>query len=186
MLGSFQAVFIDRDGTIGGGDNVVYPGDFELFPYALDAIKQLKRSNIKVFSFTNQPGIGKRGATKEDFEIELTRLGFDKVYICPHQHGEGCHCRKPSAGMLLKAARENHLDLSRCVVIGDRWTDLLAADEAGCSKILVKTGAGKDEWNKYINNEFFGHWAEVTPDYIASDLGDAVNWLLFFDKGKYK
>ncbi|GIN86379.1 hypothetical protein J6TS2_27650 [Heyndrickxia sporothermodurans] len=59
MLDSIQAVFIDRDGTIGGGNEVVYPGEFELFPFALEAIKKLKHLNIKVFTFTNQPGIGK-------------------------------------------------------------------------------------------------------------------------------
>lgn len=59
MLDTIQAVFIDRDGTIGGGNEVVYPGEFELFPFALEVIKKLKHLNIKVFTFTNQPGIGK-------------------------------------------------------------------------------------------------------------------------------
>jgi hypothetical protein len=60
----------------------------------------------------------------KDFEKELTSFGFDKVYICPHQHNEGCSCRKPAIGMLIQAAKENNLDLKQCVVIGDRWTDL--------------------------------------------------------------
>ena len=38
--------------------------------------------------------------------------------------------------MLIEAAKENHLDLRNCVVIGDRWTDLLAADEVGCKKMF--------------------------------------------------
>jgi len=70
------------------------------------------------------------------------------------------------------------LDLRRCVVIGDRWTDLIAAKEVGAIKILVRTGAGEKELTKYNNNEFFGKWAETYPDYIAKDLEDAINWLL--------
>lgn len=178
MLDFIQAVFIDRDGTIGGTDKVVYPGDFELYPNVLDSIKLLKKSNTMIFSFTNQPGIARGEAVKGDFEKELIEVGFDQVYLCPHQHDEGCKCRKPSIGMLLEAAKDHKLDLSRCVVIGDRWTDMLAGDKAGCIKILVKTGVGKAEFYKYTNKEFYGHWAEVTPDYVADNFSDAVRWLI--------
>lgn len=79
--------------------------------------------------------------------------------------------------MLIQAASEYNLDLHRCVVIGDRWTDLIAANEVGAIKILVRTGAGEKELVKYNNNEFFGKWVEVYPDYIAKDLEDAINWI---------
>lgn len=78
----------------------------------------------------------------------------------------------------MAAAKENDLDLRKCMVIGDRWTDMLAAHLAGCMKILVKTGAGMNEYQKYKNAEFFGRWAEVSPNYIAEDLRDAVNWIM--------
>lgn len=175
---NIQAVFIDRDGTIGGTDRVIYPGEFELFPNALDAINQLKKYGILICSFTNQPGISKGEASIQSFEKELKGFGYEKIYICPHQHNEGCKCRKPSPGMLRRAAKENNLELSQCVVIGDRWTDLLAADEVGCMKILVKTGSGKITYDKYITNEFFGRWGEIKPDYVAEDLSEAVRWLL--------
>ncbi|MFD2446869.1 HAD-IIIA family hydrolase [Bacillus sp. CGMCC 1.16607] len=177
MIGTIQAVFIDRDGTIGGSDKVVYLGDFQLFPYVLDSIKHLKAAGALVFSFTNQPGISKGEAKREGFEKELASFGFDQVYLCPHQHHEGCFCRKPSIGMLSQAAKEYNLDLKNCVVIGDRWTDLLAAEEAGCIKILVKTGAGGEAFYKYANKEYFGRWREVRPDFIANDLEEAVKWL---------
>lgn len=80
--------------------------------------------------------------------------------------------------MLRTAAKEHNLDLQRCVVIGDRWTDLVAADEVGCRKILVKTGSGKEAYTKYINDEFFGRWKQVTPDFIAENLNEAVRWLI--------
>lgn len=80
--------------------------------------------------------------------------------------------------MLIKADEENNLKLEQCVVIGDRWTDMVAADEAGCIKILVKTGSGTEAYNKYINNEFFGHWGNVKPDYIAQNINNAIKWLM--------
>lgn len=33
MKDIIDAVFIDRDGTIGGDCSVVYPGEFKLYPY---------------------------------------------------------------------------------------------------------------------------------------------------------
>ncbi|MFC6116772.1 HAD-IIIA family hydrolase [Sporosarcina thermotolerans] len=175
---SIQAVFLDRDGTIGGSDSVIYPKEFTLFPGVADSIQKLKKAGILICSFTNQPGISKGEATYQSFEEELISFGFDKIYLCPHRSTDRCTCRKPSPEMLLTAAKENNLNLQRSVVIGDRWTDLLAADEVGCKKILVKTGSGKDAYNKYINGEFFGRWKDVTPDLIAEDLNEAVNWLL--------
>ena len=177
-INQIQAIFIDRDGTIGGTDEAIYPCNFEVFPFVRKSLSLLKQNKNLIFSFTNQPGISKGEAKISDFEQELLSFGFDKIYLCPHQHGEGCSCRKPLPGMLEKAASDNNLDLSKCVVIGDRWTDLVAANEVGAIKILVRTGAGERELNKFNNNEFYGKWAVVRPDYIAKDLEDAINWLL--------
>jgi histidinol-phosphate phosphatase family protein len=175
---NIQAVFIDRDGTLGGSDKVIYPGDFELFPGVQESINLLKDNDILVFSFTNQPGIAKGEATVDQFEDELNSFGFNKVYLCPHSHDEGCVCRKPSSAMLKKAAEEYAIDLRRCAVIGDRWTDLLAADEEGCIKILVKTGSGLEAYDKYMNKQYFGRWGEVHPDFYAEDLNEAISWIM--------
>lgn len=167
-----QAVFIDRDGTIGGNDDVTYPGDFELFPVAKEAIKILKENKIKIFSFTNQPGISRGEARIEDFINELNGFGFDDICICPHEDSEGCKCRKPGTEMLENAAVKHNLDLKHCVVIGDRWSDMLAAARVGAVKILVLTGAGKDAIGKYRDK-----WADYEPDYVAENILDAVKWL---------
>ncbi|MFB4322493.1 HAD-IIIA family hydrolase [Paenibacillus sp. CR_12] len=173
-----QAVFIDRDGTLGGTDRVVLPGEFELYPKVKDSIQSLRAAGMLICSFTNQPGIARGEATMGEFESELSAFGFDKIYLCGHEHGADCECRKPSAGMLLKAAEDNHLDLAKCYVIGDRWTDMVAAKEAGCKKALVMTGAGAKELEKYNNHEFFGKWKDAYPDFIATDLNEAVTWIL--------
>jgi histidinol-phosphate phosphatase family protein len=172
-----RAIFIDRDGTIGGSNNVIYPGKFKLFPNVDTLIADLKELDFLIISFTNQPGISRGEARREEYEEELREFGFDKVFICPHQHNEGCSCRKPSIGMLLQAAEENDLELEECIVIGDRWTDLIAANEVKCIKILVKTGAGIEAFHKYKNQEYFGSWAEVEPDFIAEHFQEAVSWI---------
>ncbi|MUK88902.1 HAD-IIIA family hydrolase [Ornithinibacillus sp. L9] len=173
-----QAVFIDRDGTIGGSDQVEYPGEFELFSHAQESIKVLKMNGKKVYSFTNQPGVSKRVVTKDMFVRELTGYGFDQVYLCPHQHEQMCDCRKPNIGLLVQATKDHNLDLEHCVVIGDRWTDLLAAHRAGCKKVLVQTGAGKEAFHQFQKGDYFGEWADVEPDYVAKDLKSAVEWVL--------
>ncbi|WP_409294150.1 HAD-IIIA family hydrolase [Peribacillus sp. SCS-26] len=173
-----KAVFIDRDGTLGGGSEIEYPGQFKLYPAAGESLLALKESGRKIFAFTNQPGISGGLSTQEAFEAELKEFGFDKAYICPHQHQDGCRCRKPGIDMLLRAAEEYSLTLESCAVIGDRWTDMLAAQRAGSSGILVKTGAGASSLSKYKNREYTGEWADVHPVYIAEDLEEAVQWIL--------
>src|SRR6185312_2117257 len=107
-----QAAFIDRDGTIGGSVNVIFPGDFELFPDVAESIQQLKKSGVLICSFTNQPRISIGEVSLQSFEKELKGFGYDKIYLCPHQYNEGCQCRKPSPEMLAKAAKDNNLNLN--------------------------------------------------------------------------
>lgn len=174
MKHEVEAVFLDRDGTIGGNGHFIHPDKFELFPETLTAINLLKMNNIKVFAFTNQYRISRGEATIEEFKKQFSDYGFDDAYICPHELDVNCDCRKPKAGMLLKASEEYQLKLDKCVVIGDVGdTDMLAAHKVGAKKIIVKTGWGESSLNKYREK-----WLETEPDYIASDILDAVKWIL--------
>ncbi|WP_145950069.1 HAD-IIIA family hydrolase [Paenibacillus sp. Y412MC10] len=173
-----QAIFIDRDGTIGGSEEVIYPGAFKLFPFTKQSFEILRNAGVHIYAFTNQPGISRGVATIGDFQNELTSYGFDQVYIYPYQHEEGCSCRKPSSALLLQAAVDNGLELKNCAVIGDRWTDMIAAQRAGCIKVLVKTGSGDKDLARYRDHQFFGEWLEAAPDYVAENVLEAVCWLL--------
>lgn len=167
-----EAIFLDRDGTIGGDDTVHYPGTFELFSHSQELIYKLRKDGIKVFSFTNQPGISEGKATPQDFIDELTTFGFDDTFICSHSHNEGCSCRKPNIGMLTKGAVKYKLNLENCVVIGDRWSDMLAASRANCIKILVKTGAGQSALN-----EHYDKIRDIDIEYVAENIKVAIDWL---------
>ena len=172
-MADIKAIFIDRDGTIGGDTTIHYPGSFTLFPFTKAALQKLKAKNIKIFSFTNQPGIADGIATEADFVQELESFGFDDIYVCPHKHGDGCECRKPSTGMLMKAAEKHGLDLTHCAVVGDRWTDIVAGAKVNATTILVRTGAGYDALHTYRDK-----WAHIEPNYIADNFEDATNWVL--------
>ena len=109
---------------------------------------------------------------------------IDAVYYCPH-HPEGtvatyrliCDCRKPSPGMLVRAAAEWNLDLRASVIVGNAASDVQAGKTAGCRTVLIfgaKRGAGKR-----------GPMGPAPPptrdaDYIAADLEDAAGWILTY------
>lgn len=169
-----QAVFVDRDGTMGGTGHFLHPRDFELFPWSGPAIQLMKDAGLKVFAFTNQHRIADGWATEEAFTAQFAAFGLHGAYLCPHRHDAGCQCRKPAPGLLLRAAEEHNLDLSRCAVIGDVGaTDMKAAAAVGALKVLVRTGWGEDSLAAYRHT-----WADVEPDYIAADLLDAAQWPL--------
>ena len=168
-----QAVFLDRDGTLGGDGHFCHPKDFVPYPWTAPAIEVLRILRVKIFGLTNQPRISAGEAAEQDFAEEFARLGCDGAYVCPHALDADCACRKPRPGLLVRAAQVHDLDLTRCAVIGDVGaTDMLAASQVGALKILVKTGWGVGSLTDYRHC-----WVDVRPDYVAQDVLDAAHWL---------
>jgi histidinol phosphatase-like enzyme len=62
------------------------------------------------------------------------------VYYCPHQDQDGCDCRKPKPGLLLRAQGEHAFAFAETFLIGDSELDLMAAHQVGCPAILVRAG----------------------------------------------
>ena len=177
-----KAVFLDRDGTIGGTGGGVHPFEFSLYEFAPYAIKSLNEIGIKVFLFTNQTRVGRGYFTEnelllgfETMKADLAKQSafIDGIYYCPHKPEDGCECQKPRIGLLIKAKEKYNLNLNECYVVGDTGSsDMIAADLAGTKKVLVKTGWGKGSLTTHREN-----WKSVNPDYIAKDLVDAVDWI---------
>ena len=179
------AVFLDRDGTL--SHEVGYVNDlsrFELYPYAVAAVRALNRAGFLAIVATNQAGVA-RGYYPESLVHEVhdalrARMSeggarLDGVYVCMHHPSVGeppyrqeCDCRKPRPGMLLRAARELDVELRRSYVIGDREGDLKLAWSVGARAVLVKSGYGRGElrWNA-------PQWARQ-PDFVAEHLLEAV------------
>ncbi len=167
------AVFFDRDGTL--MEDVDYCGDpldVHVFPAAADALRQLKSAGFRLFVITNQSGIGRGYFTEAEYravhEEFLRQLGaslIDAAYYCPHTPDQNCACRKPSPQMLLNAAREHRLDLSRSYFVGDKATDVECARNAGLRSVLVRTG--------------YGNAADsAAADLVAGDLEAAAEAIL--------
>ncbi len=168
-----RAVFLDRDGTINEYVGFLrHIEDFRLVPGAADVIRRINESGYLAIVVTNQPVIARGEVSCEELrEIHNkmeTLLGnegayLDAVYYCPHHPHRGyegevvelkidCACRKPKPGMLLRAAEEFHIDLSRSVMVGDGENDILAGKAAGCKTVLIGDGDfGQDTTIKNIS-----------------------------------
>jgi D-glycero-D-manno-heptose 1,7-bisphosphate phosphatase len=151
------AIFLDRDGVINRrrpGDYVLNSSQFIFLPGIRSALKQLSTLGLPMIIISNQACVGK-GLLKASALRKLTMqfhktLRSDDVhlvaaYYCPHRSDEDCPCRKPKPGMLLQAAADFKIDLSRSVFVGDSYSDAQAALAAGCQPVLFGSGLGEPE-----------------------------------------
>ena len=145
-----RAVFLDRDGVLNRkapeGRYIADLQQFEILPGALEAVARLRRSGFLVFVVTNQRGIARHIVSPKAVEgmhqyllNEAKQVGgsIDKIYVCPHDDSDGCDCRKPMPGMLLRAAQEHSVDLTKSWMVGDSVSDLEAGRSAGCKTAFV-------------------------------------------------
>ncbi|OGP70297.1 MAG: D,D-heptose 1,7-bisphosphate phosphatase [Deltaproteobacteria bacterium RBG_13_60_28] len=175
-------VFLDRDGTINEEMGYInHLSRFVLLPRTGAAIKRLNDAGVKVVVVTNQSGAARGyfpSSLVEEVHAHLQNLlaaagaRLDGIYTCLHSPQDGCACRKPKPGLLLQAAQELNLDLSRSYLVGDRHMDIQTGARAGVKGILVLTGYGRGEY------ELFAPAWDVRPAHIAADLMDAAAWII--------
>lgn len=188
---TITTVFLDRDGVLNKEINLLTkPEQLKILPGVAEAIKLLNDNDIKTIVVTNQPVIARGLATEETLaeiheklaELILKESGgkIDAIYYCPHhpetQHGEGitelrrgCDCRKPKAGMLLKAKDEHNIDLAEAVMIGDSWRDIEAGRNAGLRTIFIDSGAGTLKENMQYDKKY-SSLLEATREIIKGKL----------------
>ena len=155
MMG--PALFLDRDGVINHEVGYLHREEEVRF---VDGIFSLCRTaqalGYKLVVVTNQSGIARGFYTPEQFhrlmawfrvEFEREDVHIDAVYFCPYhpEHGVGefrreHDDRKPGPGMLLRAAVDLDLDLSRSILVGDRCSDIAAANAAGLRQAFLLAG----------------------------------------------
>lgn len=156
-----KAVFLDRDGTINKYVGFLRNIDeFELIDGVSEAIGLINKSGYLAIVVTNQPVIARGEVTYDELNMihnkMETLLGKDGVYVdaiyyCPHHPHKGyegeipelkfdCDCRKPKPGMLLQAAKDFNIDLSKSFMIGDGDNDLQAGLNAGCTSRKIEEG----------------------------------------------
>ena len=184
-----RAVFIDRDGTISEEVGYInHPSRFRVFPYAAAAIKQLNDAGWLAIVVTNQAGVA-RGYFSEDMiktvhtvmtkDLENGGARLDAVYYCAHHPSVGeppyrfdCDCRKPKPGLISHAARDFNIDLGESWMVGDRYSDVELARNAGVKSMFVLSGYGRGEWEHQRSN-----WT-VQPDLVADNLLEAVRLII--------
>ncbi len=167
-----KAVFIDRDGTMGGGYYVEYPTDYSEYKGSREAFALLKEYGFAPMVFTNQSCIARGKDLGYDFGAEFEDIGAADWFICPHDDGDNCNCRKPKTGLLEAARDKYNLNMSECYVIGDRWSDMAAGGAMGCKLILVMTGRGDESLGVDRNK-----WEQYAPEFVADDLYAAARYL---------
>ncbi|HZP86521.1 MAG TPA: HAD family hydrolase [Burkholderiales bacterium] len=151
------AVFIDKDGTL--IEDVPYnvdPARIRLAPDAGPALRRLHERGFRIAVISNQSGVA-MGRFEETALVGVERrlrqmlaefgVPLLAMYWCPH-HPDGsvaryaveCDCRKPQAGLLLRAADAHRVDLGASWMVGDILDDIEAGRRAGCRTILIDNG----------------------------------------------
>jgi D-glycero-D-manno-heptose 1,7-bisphosphate phosphatase len=168
-------VFLDRDGVLNRttvrGDTPYPPNsvaEVQVLPRVPEALDKLRRRGLPLIVVTNQPDVARGTQTRavvEEINQFLTRqLRLTAVYTCYHDNADECDCRKPKPGMLMRAAEEHGLDLSRSFMVGDRWGDVAAGAAAGCVTLLV--------------NMPYSQCHRCSPDHTVADLAEAADVIL--------
>jgi D-glycero-D-manno-heptose 1,7-bisphosphate phosphatase len=169
------AVFLDRDGVLNEAivvDCRPQPprslAEFRLEAGVENACRRLHQAGLVLVVVSNQPDLA-RGTIKREAVNEVNAalrgaLALDAIYICPHDDADACDCRKPAPGMLLAAARELRLDLTRSVMVGDRWRDVEAGRRAGTATVFLEKG--------------YQEPAPAGADLVVSALPEAVDWIV--------
>jgi len=156
-------------------ENVPYnvdPDRIVLSPGAALGVRQLKAQGYRILVVSNQPGVGLGrfpASALAGVEARLRELlPIDGFYHCPHRPDAACGCRKPAAGMLMRAALEHRLRLSECWMVGDILDDVEAGRAAGCRTVLLDNG-NETEWELT---------AARIPHYVARNLAEAAARIL--------
>ncbi len=180
MSGVKRAVFFDRDGVL--NKSLVVDGkphapaslsEFEIYPEAAALLEKLRALGYLLFVVTNQPNVSRGTHSKKDVEeINQTlsaALRIDEIFVCFHRDEDQCSCRKPKPGFLLEAARKYGVVLSESFMVGDRWRDIEAGQNAGCRTVWIDRG--------------YQEKAPTQHDFRAASLTEAVGWIIALHRG---
>lgn len=141
------AVFLDRDGTIVVNKHYLAdPDGLELLPNTAAGLRELRDLGARLVVVTNQSGVGRGyfdeaalAAMHSRLEELLAAEGVELagIYACPHSPDAGCDCRKPAAGLYLRAVEELGLELEGSFVLGDGDVDMDAGARLGATSIRI-------------------------------------------------
>jgi D-glycero-D-manno-heptose 1,7-bisphosphate phosphatase len=152
MKPSRKALLLDRDGVINVNHGYVHhPENCDFIPGIFALCAAAQKQGYRIIIVTNQSGIARRYYSRAQFHafsrwIEhafFTRgIAIQQTLHCPHHPKESgafgfqCCCRKPRAGMIFRAQRRFHLNLSQSIMVGDSWSDVRCGQHAKIGKVV--------------------------------------------------
>ena len=142
-----RAIFFDRDGTIIEDKGYLCdPGQVRILPGVVKALCEFKKNGWLLIIVSNQSGVGRGYFSLEtlhtvqeyiQLQLKIKRIIFDGAYFCCHAPNDRCACRKPEPGLLFQASRDKDVNLAKSWMIGDKVSDMIAGQKAGCNSILL-------------------------------------------------
>ncbi len=143
-----KAIFLDRDGVINQAyiaNRKPYPpkniNELKILPFIPEALLMLSKAGYKLITITNQPDVIRGTICKKEVDAIhqalLQTLVLDAIFTCFHDDHQNCNCRKPLPGLIFTAANIYNIDLKKSYVIGDRWKDIEAGHQAGCTTFFI-------------------------------------------------
>ncbi len=157
---------LDRDGTINEDAGYLRdPNRFVPIPQSLEAVAMLRAKGYNIVILTNQSGIMKGVLTQTDVENVNAKMlellgkagcpSIDGIYYSTTNLKEDIYA-KPNIGMFKRAETELGVRFKGGAFVGDKISDLKAAEKAGAIPVLVKTGYGEEtlkELQRYAHRE---------------------------------
>ena len=157
------AIFFDRDGVLNVDMGYPHrPEQLVLIQGARQAVAKAKAMGYLVVVVTNQSGVARGLFGEPDvvrfndrlntelssgLSLENHQQAIDAFYICPY-HPEAVvsnyrvdHAdRKPNPGMINRAVSDLSIDCTRSFLVGDKKSDIQAAEAAGIPGYLFRGG----------------------------------------------
>jgi histidinol-phosphate phosphatase family protein len=175
-----KALFVDKDGTI--IEDLPYnvdPAKIRFMPGVPEGLRLVHAAGYRIIVVTNQSGIARGYFTEEELAAASRRIAgmmaeagvpLAGFYFCPHLPGGvipgydiACSCRKPQPGLIVRAAREHAIDVTRSWIAGDILNDVEAGHRAGCRAVMIDTGK-ETEW--VLSRERLPD--HIVPDFLAA------------------
>ena len=191
MASPLRAVFFDRDGVLNEPVWNGATGEFEsphrladvmLCDGAPEALRRLSDAGYLLFIVSNQPSYAKGKISLQELQaigtsveqrLRATGTQIRQSYYCYHHPhalvpdlSGPCRCRKPEPFFLFEAAGSHAVDLARSWMVGDRDSDIVCGQRAGCRTILVTHPRSRAQRGL------------SQPNFVAGTIGEAAELIL--------